>query len=259
MALSPLHRLGVVGKALGHSFSPGYFQRTHLRRAVDVAYDAWEFPDAKAIATLRKIPGLRGFNVTVPYKEAIVPLLDELAGVANALQAVNTVVVEPDGRWVGYNTDVIGFRQSVQPWLGDALPKGALVLGTGGAAKAVRYVLVKILGSDAVRCVSRRPATGQISYAEVTAEVLAAFPLVVNTTPLGMHPNVDEKPNLPYGSLGPANLLFDLVYNPPVTAFLKAGRENGARTQNGQQMLEGQAEAAWELWCAAWPALRPSG
>lgn len=212
-------------------------------------------------------PGLLGLNVTVPHKQAILPFLDELDPVAAAIGAVNTIAilregVNGEGKGTidagagtggskvvlkGYNTDVIGFRESLEPLL-EADPEGALVLGTGGSSLAVCYALEQ-LGVPYLR-VSRNPGENRITYEEVDAACLAGHRLLINTTPLGMFPEVDACPPIDYEELGPEHLLFDLVYNPALTLFLRKGKEQGCRVSNGHNMLICQAEASWAIWDA---------
>ena len=189
--------------------------------------------------------GLRGFNVTIPYKQAIVPYLSGLSDEARAIGAVNCVKITPEGL-TGYNTDAYGFRRSLLNLLGDVRPEKALVLGTGGASKAVKYVLEQLgIAFDAV---SRDGKNGAYTYGDLSEEIVRAHRLIVNATPLGTFPNVEGCPVLPYEALGAGHFLFDLVYNPAVTEFLKRGAAQGAATRNGYDMLVGQAEKAWEIW-----------
>jgi shikimate dehydrogenase len=202
---------------------------------------------------LKAQPRIRGLNVTIPHKQAVIPLLDELDAVARDIGAVNTIQVHRDEwddrlRLVGYNTDARGFERSLREQLLDAPVEGdkALVLGTGGSSRAVCFVL-KRLGMEVIQ-VSRHKAGGVLSYRELDGLLMKQCRLVVNTTPLGMYPKVDDSPDLPYEALGPGHLLFDLVYNPERTLFLQKGEAQGARAANGYDMLVYQAEASWDIW-----------
>jgi shikimate dehydrogenase len=194
-------------------------------------------------------PELRGLNVTIPYKEKVIPFLDAASPVVAEIGACNCIRIDA-GRRTGYNTDVVGFEQTLVKKLGDH-HRRALVLGTGGAAKAVEYVLRK-LGIE-YRLVTRRPRpdTGDMDYSGVSASVLEENTLIINTTPLGMHPHVEEAPALPYSALTPRHYLFDLIYNPARTLFLQNGEERGAVVENGHEMLILQAEESWRIWTAS--------
>ncbi len=241
-----MRRFGLVGRNIGYSFSRGHFSEKfevlglhdHVYENFDLA-DISEFP-----GLLKKHPDLVGLNVTIPYKEAVIPFLSALDPEARLIGAVNTICLGPEGP-TGYNTDVIGFRESLRPLLLPA-DRQALILGTGGASKAVARAL-ETLGI-AYRYVSRRPAAGQLSYGELSAELLQRTPLLIQCTPLGTFPDTGRAPELPYEALGPSHLLYDLIYNPSLTTFLSHGQDRGARIKNGLEMLQIQAERAWELW-----------
>lgn len=239
---------GLIGYPLSHSFSQTYFRQKFEREGIE-GVDYFNFP-LEEVGNLQSFidlhAGLYGLNVTIPHKESIIPLLDQIDPVAQAVGAVNTIDLKT-GERIGYNTDVIGFRESLQPLLRGQHTQ-ALVLGTGGASKAVCYVL-KELGIS-YQLVSRTKSENTITYDEVDGEVMHAHPLIINTTPLGTFPDVLDKPALPYHFLNPTFLLYDLVYNPPVTAFMQEGLKKDCTVKNGQEMLELQAEAAWEIWNA---------
>jgi shikimate dehydrogenase len=188
-------------------------------------------------------PDLCGFNVTIPYKEQIIPFLDDLDSPAKTIGAVNTVVVK-NGRLIGYNTDFEGFKSSLLPFL-PKRPIKALILGTGGASKAVAYALRTL--NIPYLFISRNPDKG-LTYQSLSKEIMAEYSLVINTTPIGMFPNIDQFPDIPYPFLTSQHLLYDLVYNPALTTFLKKGQMQGAQILNGLKMLELQAEKAWEIW-----------
>jgi shikimate dehydrogenase len=237
---------GLIGYPLGHSFSKKYFTEKFLRENIhDAAYELFPIETIDAFPGLwETYPALAGINVTIPYKEAVTPFLDDCSEVVRQIGACNCIQ-KVDGRLVGHNTDVIGFERTLQAHL---LPHHthALVLGTGGAAKAVVYVLQKL--GISMRCVSRIPAAGQIAYEDIDHRFVQQYPLIVNTTPLGMYPAVEQCPPIPYAGIGPGHLLIDLVYNPPQTRFMKQGEQHGAVTCNGEKMLVVQAEESWKIW-----------
>lgn len=241
---------GLVGYPLGHSFSAGYFADKFAREGIEATYENFELSDISQFSSLiAERPELRGVNVTIPHKQAVIPLLDALSDEAREIGAVNVVRISrlADGtvRTMGYNSDVIGFVASLRPLLQPHHHR-ALVLGSGGASKAVVFGLQK-LGIISTY-VSRTKETDRLTYAELTPEVLAAHHVIVNCSPVGMFPHVDEAPNLPYHLLTPHHLCYDLVYNPLETAFMRKASEQGAVVKNGLEMLHLQAEAAWEMW-----------
>ena len=248
-----MQRYGLIGRALSHSFSKEHFNGKFRREGLsDCRYDLFELPAIGDLPTLlAETPDLRGFNVTIPYKESIIPYLSSLDPLAAAVGAVNTVAVQ-HGRLTGHNTDVHGFRKLVEPALaglqepGSDIRPRALVLGSGGASRAVAYVLRE--AGIRFRVVSRDRARGELTWDMVDRTVISVCRLIINTTPLGMHPDVESSPPLPYEALTPKHVLIDLVYNPERTRFLKHGEEMGARTIGGLGMLREQAEAAWGIW-----------
>lgn len=240
---------GLIGYPLGHSFSKGYFTDFFQQEGIDAEYKNFEIPQIDDLRqVLAEEPHLQGFNVTIPYKQQVFAYLDEIDAAAQAIGAVNVVKVQRHGERTllkGYNTDVIGFSDSIRPLL-QAHHTHALILGTGGASKAVDYAL-RQLGLN-TRFVSRTRREGVFSYDDLTPEILAQYTVIVNTTPLGMYPKVDECPPLHYAALSSRHLLFDAVYNPTKTRFLEQGEQVGATICNGIQMLIGQAKAAWRIW-----------
>lgn len=244
-------QLGLIGFPLTHSFSAKYFAEKFEKESISgFTYENFEIPQIQDFpAVIMNNPNLVGLNVTIPYKEQIIPFLDELDEEAKEIGAVNTIkIIRVDGKvhLKGYNTDIYGFRETLKPLLKMNHYK-ALILGTGGAAKAVEYVLKKI--GLSVFYVSRSPKSDrQKSYEELNEFAVNDYPVIVNSTPLGMHPNVDACPPIPYEYLTEDNLLYDLIYNPAETMFMKKGAEKGANTQNGLGMLKLQAEKAWEIW-----------
>jgi len=236
-------KFGLIGYPLSHSFSPTYFASKFAKEGItNTQYDLYP------LAAIEELPsliasGVSGLNVTIPYKEAVVPYLDILSPECHAIKAVNTIKIV-DGKLLGYNTDVIGFEQTLRQLLGADIPAKALVLGTGGASKAVQYVLKKLGIRHTI--VSRRPP--YLTYSDITPAIMNAHKLIVNTTPLGMAPNVDAYPDLPYNHIGSKHFCYDLLYNPEKTIFLKRGEQQGAAIMNGYDMLIGQAEASWNIW-----------
>jgi shikimate dehydrogenase len=244
-----MRTFGLVGRSLAHSFSQTYFTQKFYQLGLDdCRYELFELAAASELPRLlAQHPDLAGLNVTIPYKEQIWPYLDDVASSAARVGAVNVIEVRPDGRLIGHNTDYMGFRESLRTFYPvPAAGARALVLGTGGAAKAVAVALREL--GIAYWLVSRDIMGQHLTYADLTPEVIAAHPLIINTTPLGTYPNVDACAPLPYAALTPQHYLYDLVYNPRETLFLEKGREAGANTKNGFDMLERQAEAAWAIW-----------
>lgn len=233
-------KYGLIGHPLGHSFSKDYFTKKFEREGLDCEYSNYDLEDISMVRQLK----LSGFNVTIPYKEAIIPYLDELDPMAKEIGAVNTVKVLPDGRLKGYNTDVIGFSVALHSIL--LTPHSALILGTGGASKAVQYVLKK--HRITYHLASRDAKKGDFAYDQLTPEVIKEHLLLINTTPVGMAPNIDMAPAIPYEAITPQHTLIDLIYNPEETLFLQRGRQHGATTNNGLAMLHAQAEASWKIW-----------
>ena len=241
---------GLVGHPLGHSFSAGYFAEKFAREGIDATYTNFDFPDiAQLTALISEQPNLRGVNVTIPHKQAVIPLLDALSEEAREIGAVNVVRITRDADGTvctkGFNSDVIGFTESLRPLL-QPHHRRALVLGCGGASRAIVYGLRKLGISPTY--VSRTKAEGRLTYEELTPEVLAAHHVIVNCSPVGMFPHVDEAPNLPYHLLTPLHLCYDLVYNPLETTFMKKASAQGAIVKNGLEMLHLQAEAGWKFW-----------
>lgn len=242
-----MRKFGLIGKKLGHSFSKRYFTGKFEREGIaDAVYELYELPEITEFpALLTREPELVGLNVTVPYKEVVIPYLDALDESAAQIGAVNTIKISA-GKLKGYNTDFIGFRDTLQSFYPVDARSKALVLGTGGAAKAV-WAALDSLGI-AYTSASRNPAENELPYTAITPEVLQAYPLIINTTPLGMAPDTEHAPAIPYKALTTGHFLYDLVYNPEETLFLRKGRAAGAKTMNGLPMLYAQAEAAWKIW-----------
>jgi shikimate dehydrogenase len=244
-----MRKFGLIGYPLSHSFSQRYFTEKFEREGVtDASYSVYPLPQISELTDLLTDPELCGLNVTIPYKEQVLPFLDGGNEVVREINACNCIKIE-EGQRIGYNTDVVGFRESLlKKW--QSHHEQALILGTGGASKAVEYVIKKL--GLAYRFVSRRPRpdTNDLSYAQVDEALLRASTLVVNSTPLGMYPNIQDCPPLPYEAIGSRHYLFDLVYNPERTLFLQKGAERGAVIENGYEMLILQAEESWRIWNA---------
>ena len=244
-----MKKYGLIGYPLGHSFSMGYFNEKFKNEAINAVYENFEIPDIQDITTvIGSNPDLAGFNVTIPYKEKVMDYLDYIAPEAAEIGAVNVVKVTHNGERAllkGFNSDVVGFVNSIKPLL-RPLHKKALVLGTGGASKAVEYGLRK-LGLETIK-VSRTEKDNTITYGQVTPELLSEYKVIVNCTTCGMAPHFDECPNLPYDSIDDSFLLYDLIYNPEETLFLRKGKEKDATVKNGLEMLLLQAEEGWNIW-----------
>jgi shikimate dehydrogenase len=237
---------GLIGYPLSHSFSKKFFtDKFQLEGIDDCQYELFPIEKIEELNTLlAKHHDLIGLNVTIPYKELVIPFLDELTPAVQSIGACNCISVV-NGKLKGYNTDVIGFQKTLEPKL-KLHHKKALVLGTGGAAKAVHHVL-KSQGIEFIE-VSRTARGKIISYDQIGEDLLSSHTLIINTTPLGMYPDVDAAPELPYDAIGPEHYLYDLVYNPDPTLFLKKGMQRGATTENGSEMLRIQAEESWKIW-----------
>jgi shikimate dehydrogenase len=238
---------GLIGYPLGHSFSKKYFTEKFQREGiVDATFELFPLQQIQDFPQLiNTLPDLAGLCVTIPYKESIIPYLNRIDDKSNAIAAVNCIKIK-EGELIGYNTDVIGFENSLKPYL-QSHPQKALILGTGGASKAVQFVLKKLKIEFLV--VSRKPVSGiSISYNQLNQETIHEHTIIINCTPLGMTPHIEELPLLPYSFIGKEHLLYDLVYTPSITAFLEKGRMQGATIKNGEEMLHIQAKANWQIW-----------
>ena len=244
-----MRRFGLIGRTLGHSFSARYFADKFQREGLADThrYDLFELPEIECVKELiATTEGLVGFNVTIPYKQQIIPHLDSLSTEARNIGAVNCVKIEPDGRLTGYNTDIDGIRLSLDKLLGGIEIDAALVLGTGGASQAVQYVLAE--RNIPYSIVSRDRAKGNLTYDDLKVEVTSSHHLIINSSPVGMYPHVDQCPDIPYQLLTTDHYLFDLVYNPERTLFAERAATMGAHTLCGLDMLYAQAESAWRIW-----------
>lgn len=241
-----MKRYGLIGRTLTHSFSKSYFAKKFEEQGVtDSVYDNFELKTVDEFPQLfSSYPDLKGLNVTIPYKEEVLPYLTSVNDVVKEIGACNCIKV--DGKdLIGYNTDVVGFRNSLEPKL-KPHHKKALILGTGGAAKAIRYVLSQLDIEYAL--VSRRKKFNELGYEDIGDDILSEYHLIINTTPLGMYPNVDADPAIPYEFITPNHFLFDIIYNPEKTKYLCEGEKRGAQICNGYEMLIGQAEESWRIW-----------
>jgi shikimate dehydrogenase len=243
-----MRKFGLIGYPLSHSFSQKYFTEKFQREGIDAEYCNFPIESLDELDDIiRREPDLVGLNVTIPYKTAIIPRIEQLHKCARSIQSVNTVTIERKGSDYilhGANTDLIGFKESIERHVGGH--DMALILGTGGAAKAAFHVL-EDLGLEC-ECVSRTHDEGDYTYEDLTSEDVWEHSIIVNCTPLGMYPNIEAAPDIPYESVTPEHVMYDMIYNPAETVFLKHGRKRGATTINGLQMLERQAEESWNIW-----------
>ncbi|MFW9597475.1 MAG: shikimate dehydrogenase family protein [Paludibacter sp.] len=245
-----MRQFGLIGYPLGHSFSKRFFTDKFQSEGIEAAYETYPLENIELFPSLIQDIELSGLNVTIPYKEQVIPFLDEMDDAAAEIGAVNVIkFIRSNDRLTlkGYNSDAAGFEQSLTPYLQPHHTK-ALILGTGGASKAIRYVLNK-LGIQ-TQYVSRTASESKISYNQLNNELMDEYKLIVNASPLGTFPNVDTCPDIPYEFLTEKHLLFDVVYNPAETLFMKKGKEKGATVINGEPMLIGQALVAWSIWNA---------
>lgn len=245
-----MDKYGLIGYPLGHSFSISYFNQKFQDENIDAVYENYEIPSIDALPeVLSSNPELKGINVTIPYKEKVLPFLDSISPEARAIGAVNVIRVSHKGNKTllkGYNSDVIGFTKSIEPMLEKKWHQKALILGTGGASKAIDYGL-RNLGLETV-FVSRYERPGTIQYQNITPEVVKEYNVIINCTPLGMYPKTEVCPELPYEAMDSHTILYDLIYNPDETLFMKRGAEYGANVKNGLEMLLLQAFSSWEFW-----------
>ena len=243
-----MKQFGLIGNPLTHSFSKKFFTEKFERENIDAQYELYELKNITDFSLLIEQTDFSGVNVTIPFKEKIIEFLDELDETAAEIGAVNVIKFIRSGKNLmmkGYNSDAIGFENSIKPFL-QPFHKQALILGTGGASKAIDYVLRR--NGIKTTYVSRTEKENGLIYNQLTKEILSDNLIIINTSPVGTYPHSDEWPEIPYEFLTSAHFLYDLVYNPAETMFLKKGKEHGARGINGEQMLVGQAVAAWEIW-----------
>ena len=247
-----MNKIGLIGKKLGHSFSKKYFQTKFEKENIEGwEYDLYELSTAEnLISLIENEVDLRGVNVTIPYKQDVIPLLDKIDEKASRIGAVNVIKIDKKGLKTGYNSDYYGFKHSLENWIKDHKPVNlsALILGTGGASKAVKVALEDL--DIPFLFISRTNEGLTKSYEELNKnpDLVDSHQLIINTTPLGMYPEVDTCPNIPYQRLTSSHFLYDLVYNPELTLFMKKGLEKKSRVKNGLEMLELQADKSWEIW-----------
>lgn len=244
-----MDKYGLIGYPLGHSFSMNFFNQKFEDEGIDAKYENFEIPSIDSLPEILDTnPNLKGLNVTIPYKEKVISFLDNISPEARAIGAVNVIKVIHEGKKVklsGFNSDVIGFTKSISPMLGK-YHKKALILGTGGASKAINFGL-KSLGLETV-FVSRFERPGTIQYKDITPDIVKEYNVIVNCTPIGMYPHTEACPQLPYQAMDNHTILYDLIYNPDNTLFMQRGAEYGAHVKNGLEMLLLQAFASWEFW-----------
>lgn len=241
-----MRQFGLIGYPLSHSFSKGYFaEKFSVQNITNAQYDNFPIPSINDFLNLWEMhPTLEGLNITIPYKKEVIPFLDIISPEVQAIQACNCIR-KVGASLIGYNTDVVGFEKSLLPFL-KPHHTAALILGTGGAAAAVKWVFDKLNISH--KSVSRSGLHGTISYESLTSKMMLEHTLIVNTSPIGMYPNIDQAPSIPYEFMNETHHLFDLTYNPPQTLFLTNGLRQGATIQNGLEMLYIQAEESWRIW-----------
>jgi len=236
-----MRTFGLIGKTLSHSFSEGYFNEKFLKEDInDAEYIHFELKNISQFTDLISKMKFSGLNVTIPYKESVIPFLDELTPQAKAIGAVNTIQFK-DNKLIGHNTDTIGFSQSIYPFLNER--NKALILGNGGASKAIQYAL-KTLNIE-YKIVSRKSS---FDYSDISSEIVGYYDIIINTTPLGTYPKIANFPQIPYKELNENHLLFDLIYNPIESTFLRFGKTKNCSIKNGLEMLEIQAESSWNIW-----------
>lgn len=240
-------KFGLIGRNIDYSFSRSYFSEKFETLHLPYSYVNFDIADIRLFSDIiNEDDKISGLNVTIPYKEQVIPYLDSLDKTAQEIGAVNTIKIYPTGKTEGFNTDFYGFQKSIEPYI-SASHKKALILGSGGASKAIAYALKQL--NITFDYVSRKQSDGvEFQYSDLTENKINEHQIIINCTPVGTFPNVDACPDIPYDALNKNHLLFDLIYNPTETTFLKKGREQGALTCNGSKMLVYQAEKAWEIW-----------
>ena len=239
------HIYGLLGRDIGYSFSRGYFAEKFQKEKLNFEYNNFDISQINEVSEILNNSEIKGLNVTIPYKEEVISFLNNLDPIAKEIGAVNTIKFDNNRKTTGYNSDFYGFIESLKPLLKTST-KNALILGTGGASKAIAYALTQL--QIDYTFVSRTAGDRKIAYADLNEDIIKKNTLLINCTPLGTHPDVGEYPDIPYKHITEEHILYDLIYNPAETVFLKKGREKGAKTCNGLQMLALQAEKSWEIW-----------
>ena len=238
-------KFGLIGKNIDYSFSKKYFSEKFKKENLDCTYSNFDIENISLIESILQKNGISGYNVTIPYKQEIIKFLDEIDEVAKAIGAVNTIK-KIDNKNIGFNTDSIGFEKSLIPLIENKKPNSALILGAGGASKAVKYVLKKLKINYST--VSRKEGKSEFIYENLNDMIINRFKMIINCSPVGTFPNINKCPNIPYKHLTKEHVLYDLVYNPIESLFLRRGRELGCKTKNGLEMLEIQANESWRIW-----------
>ena len=238
-------KFGLIGKNIDYSFSKKYFSEKFKKENLDCTYSNFDIENISQIESILQKNGISGYNVTIPYKQEIIKFLDEIDEVAKAIGAVNTIK-KIDNKNIGFNTDSIGFEKSLIPLIKNKKPDCALILGTGGASKAVKYVLKKLKINYST--VSRKAGKSEFIYENLNDVIINRFKMIINCSPVGTFPNINKCPNIPYKNLTKEHILYDLVYNPIESLFLRRGKELGCKTKNGLEMLEIQANESWRVW-----------
>ena len=238
-------KFGLIGKNIDYSFSKKYFLEKFKKENLDYTYSNFDIVNISEIESILQNNSISGYNVTIPYKQEIIKFLDEIDEVAKAIGAVNTIK-KIDNKNIGFNTDCIGFEKSLIPLIENKKPDSALILGGGGASKAVKYVLKKIKINYST--VSRKEGKSEFIYENLNDVIINRFKMIINCSPVGTFPNINKCPNIPYKHLTKEHVLYDLVYNPIESLFLRRGRELGCKTKNGLEMLEIQANESWRIW-----------
>ena len=238
-------KFGLIGKNIDYSFSKKYFSEKFKKENLDCTYSNFDIENISQIESILQKNGISGYNVTIPYKQEIIKFLDEIDEVAKAIGAVNTIK-KIDNKNIGFNTDSIGFEKSLIPLIENKKPDSVLILGAGGASKAVKYVLKKLKINYST--VSRKAGKSEFIYENLNDVIINRFKMIINCSPVGTFPNINKCPNIPYKHLTKEHVLYDLVYNPIESLFLRRGRELGCKTKNGLEMLEIQANESWRIW-----------
>ena len=237
---------GLVGKSISYSFSEKYFTEKFKKNKIqNCTYKNFDLNNIKDLVSILKENDLKGLNITIPYKEQVLSYLDEIEDNAKLIGAINTIKINKDKTLTGYNTDFIGFINTLRPHINSNCKK-ALILGTGGASKAIEYGLKKL--NIESKKVSRNKKKGDLTYLEIDSDLIKEYQIIINTTPLGTYPDIENYPDIPYKYLTKKHICYDLIYNPDETTFLRKSKKKGAITINGLRMLEIQAEESWKIW-----------
>ena len=238
-------KYGLIGKNIDYSFSKKFFSEKFEKENLNCIYSNFDIENISHVKSILQDDTINGFNVTIPYKEEILKFLDEIDEAAKTIGAVNTIK-KINNKYIGFNTDFIGFEKSLIGLIENKKPENALILGSGGASKAVKYVLNKL--NINYSTVSRKSSKSEFIYENLNNEIINSFKLIINCSPVGTYPNINDSPNIPYEYLTEDHILYDLIYNPAETLFLKKGRRSGCKIKNGLEMLEVQANEAWRIW-----------